>query len=325
MSVDELRLHASEADAWVRVHNKVYDVTGFLDAHPGGRQVLLEHMGGSDLAPLMASHHDSGAHAHSRAAYEILEQYCIGRLSEAGLEPSAPPPQAAPAAPDFQVDPSKPLVFQVGHLGPRYDAWVHQPIVSRAHPRFFHSHILEFLSITPWQAIPAVWLPVVAALQRAAHRAGLALPTHAACVAGGLLLWTLLEYSLHRFLFHQKTSSYWFNTLHFLLHGVHHKHPMDSYRLVFPPVLTLIFVALFWPLFYAVLPLGPCCAMFGGVLLGYVGYDLTHYYLHHGTSTWALPRQLKRNHMKHHFKFTESGFGITSTLWDHIFGSRLPE
>lgn len=68
---------------------------------------------------------------------------------------------------------------------------------------------LQFLSITPWQAIPAVWLPVVAALQCAAHHAGLTAPTHAACIAGGLLLWTLLEYSLHRFLFHQKTSSYW--------------------------------------------------------------------------------------------------------------------
>lgn len=34
------------------------------------------------------------------------------------------------------------------------------------------------------------------------------------------------------------------NTVHFLLHGVHHKHPLDSYRLVFPPALTIIFVAL---------------------------------------------------------------------------------
>lgn len=32
---------------------------------------------------------------------------------------------------------------QVGHLGPRYDAWVHQPVVLRAHPRFFQSDVLE--------------------------------------------------------------------------------------------------------------------------------------------------------------------------------------
>lgn len=54
-----------------------------------------------------------------------------------------------------------------------------------------------------------------------------------------------------------------------------------------------ISLAQFWSFFYALLPFGPCCGMFGGLLLGYVGYDLTHYYLHHGTSTWALPRQLK--------------------------------
>lgn len=49
-------------------------------------QVLLEHAGGSDLAPLLAGHRESGAHAHSRAAYETLEQYRVGRLSGAGLE-----------------------------------------------------------------------------------------------------------------------------------------------------------------------------------------------------------------------------------------------
>jgi dihydroceramide fatty acyl 2-hydroxylase len=69
--------------------------------------------------------------------------------------------------------------------------------------------LVQFLSITPWQAVPVVWLPVVALLELAAHHAGLSAPQQAACLGAGLLLWTLVEYSLHRFLFHQKTSRYW--------------------------------------------------------------------------------------------------------------------
>ncbi|KAI8568533.1 hypothetical protein RHMOL_Rhmol02G0208000 [Rhododendron molle] len=59
-------------------------------------------------------------------------------------------------------------------------------------------------------------------------------------VCCGIFIWTLMEYTLHRFLFHIKTKSYWGNTLHYLLHGCHHKHPMDGLRLVFPPAATAV-------------------------------------------------------------------------------------
>uniref|UniRef100_M4ENA7 ERCC4 domain-containing protein n=1 Tax=Brassica campestris TaxID=3711 RepID=M4ENA7_BRACM len=44
----------------------------------------------------------------------------------------------------FTVDLDKPLAFQVGHLGEAYDEWVHQPIVTKEGPRFFHSDFWEF-------------------------------------------------------------------------------------------------------------------------------------------------------------------------------------
>ena len=52
----------------------------------------------------------------------------------------------------------------------------------------------------------------------------------------GILLWQLTEYCIHRFLFHIEPSSYWGITFHFTFHGCHHKWPLDSLRLVFPPV-----------------------------------------------------------------------------------------
>ena len=52
----------------------------------------------------------------------------------------------------------------------------------------------------------------------------------------GVVLWQFTEYCIHRFLFHIQPTSYWGITLHFTFHGCHHKWPLDSLRLVFPPV-----------------------------------------------------------------------------------------
>ena len=65
------------------------------------------------------------------------------------------------ASSGFEVDLSKPLVFQVGHLGDRYDDWVHTPIVSKTGPRLFESDLMEFFTNTKWYMIPIIWLPVV--------------------------------------------------------------------------------------------------------------------------------------------------------------------
>ncbi|XP_042512515.1 dihydroceramide fatty acyl 2-hydroxylase FAH1 [Macadamia integrifolia] len=224
----------------------------------------------------------------------------------------------------FTVDLDKPLVFQVGHLGESYQEWVHQPIVSREGPRFFASEFWEFLTRTVWWAIPLIWLPVVLWSISKSIRMGLALPKVALLIAVGILVWTLLEYTLHRFLFHIETKSYWGNTMHYLLHGCHHKHPMDGLRLVFPPAGTAILSVGFWKLLGLASTPAATPALFGGGMLGYVMYDVTHYYLHHGHPSTEMPRQLKRYHMNHHFRIQDKGFGITSSLWDRVFGTLPP-
>ncbi|CAH9097746.1 unnamed protein product [Cuscuta europaea] len=108
----------------------------------------------------------------------------------------------------YTVDLSKPLVFQVGHLGDAYDEWVHQPIVGKEGPRFFENDLLELLTRTPWWAIPTIWLPVVWWLASTSVNRGLSAPQLVATLLVGLAVWTLLEYSLHRFLFHKKPRGY---------------------------------------------------------------------------------------------------------------------
>ncbi|XP_072951973.1 dihydroceramide fatty acyl 2-hydroxylase FAH1-like [Typha angustifolia] len=222
---------------------------------------------------------------------------------------------------DFSVDLDKPLVFQVGHLGEHYQEWVHQPIVSKEGPRFFANDFLELLTRTKWWAIPVIWLPVVCWCLTMSVGMGRTIPEVTVMVVFGVSLWTLIEYIIHRFLFHIETRSYWGNTAHYLLHGCHHKHPMDGLRLVFPPVPAAILCILFWNLVKLTATPSTTPALFGGGLLGYVVYDCTHYYLHHGQPYNNSAKSLKKYHLNHHFRIQNKGFGITSSLWDIVFGT----
>lgn len=227
-------------------------------------------------------------------------------------------------AQEFTVDLDKPLVFQVGHLGEAYQEWVHQPIATKESPRFFENDILEFLTLTAWWVIPVVWLPVVCYTISMSVQMGHTLFEIVLMVGFGVFTWTLIEYTVHRFLFHIKTKTYWGNTMHYLLHGCHHKHPMDRLRLVFPPAAAAILTIPLWNMVKLLATPSSTPAFFGGGLLGYVMYDVTHYYLHHGQPSKETIRNLKKYHLNHHFRIQNKGFGITSSLWDKVFGT-LPQ
>eukprot|EP00745_Piridium_sociabile_P036599 TRINITY_DN65945_c0_g1_i1.p2 TRINITY_DN65945_c0_g1~~TRINITY_DN65945_c0_g1_i1.p2 ORF type:complete len:159 (-),score=30.49 TRINITY_DN65945_c0_g1_i1:81-557(-) len=141
----------------------------------------------------------------------------------------------------------------------------------------------------------------------------------------GLLLWTFCEYTIHRWLFHMQppSNSPVLMLVHFILHGQHHKSPMDRMRLVFPTIPAFGFATLIFCLYSLVGPVPVAQALFSGTLLGYMGYDLTHYYIHHGTPFIAYFRNLKQYHVKHHFEQQHLGFGISSKLWDYPFGTLI--
>lgn len=224
----------------------------------------------------------------------------------------------------FVVDLNKPLVSQVGHLGESYEEWVHEPIISKEGPRFFESEVMEFLSRTVWWAVPVIWLPVVCWFVTVSIHMGHSLPQVALIIIAGIFIWTFIEYLMHRFIFHFKTNGYWSNTIHYLFHGFHHKHPMDNQRLVFPPAATAVFCILFYNVAKIISTPSVAPALFGGGLLGYVMYDCTHYYLHHGQPSKGSMRNLKRYHLNHHFKIQNKGYGVTSSLWDNMFGTSPP-
>jgi 4-hydroxysphinganine ceramide fatty acyl 2-hydroxylase len=314
IAMDEVRQHNNRDSCWIVMGGGVFDVTRFVPDHPGGEEFLIDNAS-TDVTELFTSDNE---HEHSPTARVWLEAYRIGWLEGATRMPA---PSPAPAL----IDLDKPVVWQIweNKLGGKYQQWVHVGQHKDKPLRFFHSDFLEFFTRTPWWAIPVVWLPViawmqyfcVASLRMAPQRAGL-------LWAVGVVCWVWLEYLLHRYLFHMHTTGDAANLAHFLLHGVHHLVPEDGYRLVFPPIATVIVGSPILAALCTLLPLGTALATFSGMLFGYGCYDVTHYYLHHGRpEANSYMAGIKSHHMDHHFKHPTDNFGITSKLLDVVFAT----
>lgn len=187
----------------------------------------------------------------------------------------------------------------------------------------FESRFIDLFSRTHWAVVPIIYVPAVLACFFAGMKHGtLGLPAALASVLLGGLAWTLAEYWLHRLVFHWEPPGAFGERMHFILHGVHHKWPRDKYRLVMP---TAVSIALFW-LFLGlwVATLGRIAYTFhAGFVMGYIFYDLSHYYMHHGRPRYAWLRNLRKHHMVHHSPKLEheKKFGVSTTLWDHAFGT----
>ena len=205
----------------------------------------------------------------------------------------------------------------------------HVEIVRDKEPiRLFTSDFLEFFSHVSPIAVLVIWTPVAgffiarAIVTRPAGAPAAYIPLG---IVAGLALWTFAEYMLHRFLFHFKTRTPWQERVSFLFHGVHHAQPAVKTRLVMPPAVSIPLAAIFYGLFTLIVGLligRPLwvAPLFAGFILGYIAYDMTHYGTHHFPVRGYF-RFLKIFHMNHHFKTPDMKFGVTSPVWDHVFGT----
>jgi sterol desaturase/sphingolipid hydroxylase (fatty acid hydroxylase superfamily) len=133
--------------------------------------------------------------------------------------------------------------------------------------------------------------------------------------------WSFIEYWLHRTFFHWVPKLPGGDRLHFLVHGVHHNWPRDKYRLVMPPAVSITVFWVFLALDTALLGRTYNWAFQAGLTVGYMTYDLTHYYIHHFNPKSQYGLALKKHHMLHHFKDSTRRFGVSSRFWDHVFGT----
>jgi sterol desaturase/sphingolipid hydroxylase (fatty acid hydroxylase superfamily) len=59
--------------------------------------------------------------------------------------------------------------------------------------------------------------------------------------------------------------------------------------------------------------------VFGGVMHGYLTYDMLHFAIHRGTMTSRMGAYLRKHHLQHHYAVPERNFGVSSPLWDFVF------
>ena len=136
----------------------------------------------------------------------------------------------------------------------------------------------------------------------------------------GMFAWTLFEYLAHRYLFHWIADSKRAQKIIYIMHGNHHHYPRDRERLFMPPVPSLMITSTIFLVLYLLLG-GAAFAFFPGYLLGYLLYASMHYAIHAWNPPFKWMKPLWRNHHLHHYKNEHKGFGVSSTLWDHVFGT----
>jgi 4-hydroxysphinganine ceramide fatty acyl 2-hydroxylase len=185
--------------------------------------------------------------------------------------------------------------------------------------RMFESNFMEFFSHVHPATPVILYAPVIGLmLYLSFAQKHLTLLAVIAFFIVGVLTWTLLEYVIHRYVFHYEPKTRVGKMLHFIMHGVHHDYPNDATRLVMPPIISIPLASIFYLLFMATLGRFAPAAL-AGFGVGYVGYDTIHYATHHFAMKRGIWRWLKQYHLRHHYQDDEAGYGVSSPLWDYIF------
>lgn len=156
--------------------------------------------------------------------------------------------------------------------------------------------------------------------------------THTSLTAGttiglfflGFISFTFVEYLVHRYVYHIGTHTEWRKKFQYNAHGVHHEFPKDKDRLAMPPLLSITVATLLLLLFR--LAMGDLTfAFLPGFLVGYAFYLSVHYMVHIYQPPKNFLKFLWVNHSIHHYKDGDSVFGVSSPLWDYVFGTMRPK
>ncbi len=126
----------------------------------------------------------------------------------------------------------------------------------------------------------------------------------------GLLSWTLLEYSFHRWVYHKG------HTPAHIGHKKHHESPTELISM--PWFIVTAFLGSVWYIFAYRLQLHFVLSFMSGLTTGFVCYGLFHHVHHHFHFKNRRYRKLRAHHFIHH-QFPNVNFGVTSRLWDHVF------
>jgi sterol desaturase/sphingolipid hydroxylase (fatty acid hydroxylase superfamily) len=199
-------------------------------------------------------------------------------------------------------------------------------IHNKGQARLFKNQYLEYLTKTHPLVIWGMYLPMQAfMLYFSVTKLSFTVLETTLVFMAGMFSWSLFEYTIHRFVFHFFAESERARKIVYVIHGNHHEYPRDKERLFMPPVPSLLLAVIVFSTMYLFAHLvGESVyvfAFFPGFLMGYLIYGSMHYAIHAWNPPFKWMKPLWRNHHLHHYKNVELGFGVSSTLWDHVFGT----
>ncbi len=196
-----------------------------------------------------------------------------------------------------------------------------EKIHNKGQAQLFRNQYLEYLTKTHPLVIWGMYLPVFILLPYYAHNTlGYGIGRVLLTFFAGMFFWSFFEYIMHRFVFHMVAESEKARRVIYVLHGNHHEYPRDKERLFMPAVPSLIISSTLFLLMYGMMGQN-VFSFFPGFMLGYLIYGSMHYAIHAWNPPFKWMKGLWRNHHLHHYKQTQRGFGVSSTLWDHVFGT----
>ena len=194
-------------------------------------------------------------------------------------------------------------------------------IYNKGQAQLFKNNYLEYLTKTHPLVIWGLYLPILILLPiYAFNYIGFSGLNIFLLFLGGIFFWSLFEYLMHRFVFHYVAHTDRGKRINYVLHGNHHEYPRDKERLFMPAAPCLIISSTLFFFFWLVLD-KIIFAFFPGLILGYLIYGSMHYAIHAWNPPFKWMKGLWRNHHLHHYKRDHKAFGVSSTLWDHVFGT----
>lgn len=129
----------------------------------------------------------------------------------------------------------------------------------------------------------------------------------------GLLAWTFIEYVIHGWLSHTLRGRV------AMLHQVHHRDPHAVFTIG-----AWLPVAILWTAAAGSFGYRPGTLLLTAIVMGFALYEGLHYRIHFSRPSTGFERYLRARHLMHHQGAADGYLGVTSPLWDLVFGTEPP-
>jgi sterol desaturase/sphingolipid hydroxylase (fatty acid hydroxylase superfamily) len=144
------------------------------------------------------------------------------------------------------------------------------------------------------------------------------------CIGLGVACWTFIEYLLHRFVLHMRTEALAVQRTIERLHQGHHWEPWDEAKITVPVYGSMPIAAALVGLFRLLTGSWEVAALLMiGSIGGYLCYETVHFHIHGTATRWRWLRRRRRYHFSHHYRDQRRCFGVTTPLWDWVFGTAM--